>query len=200
MPLLDYFFYVNSSNSILNVRCRQTLIEASFFSGPIDTKTCILPHTAHQPPWPQEAWGGTARVMAVSDLMLTGAQPALTQDSGVGWVHLVGIPVAIFRQPDIGLRCQLIPCSPSPDPRLTETVPITISRPMRVQGLTIRWIIGAQCSLDSESYGRTCSKARRVINCSTSFQACDVSTSNNGWKQLLVWLQQNHLILTYERD
>ena len=70
--------------------------------------------------------------------MLTGAQPALMQDMGVGWVHPDDILVAIFRQPDIGLRYQRIPCSPSPDPRPTEPVPITTSRPMGIQGLTIR--------------------------------------------------------------
>ena len=52
-----------------------------------------------------------------------------------------GIPGAIFRLPDIDLRCQHILCSPSRDPRLMDLVPITTSRPpMRFQGQVLTFL------------------------------------------------------------
>ena len=70
-----------------------------------------------------------------------GPPPRLTSE-----VSPEGIPGAIFRLPDIDLRCQLIPCNPSRDPHLMDLVPITTSRPphMRFQGKVLTFIIFAQ--------------------------------------------------------
>ena len=108
---------------------------------------CTLPFTAHLerllPAWEVTVaaiWSPT--VWATATAMATATIPTYSTEDPWGppiqltsEVSPEGILGAIFRRPDIDLRCQLTPCNPSPDPHLMDLVPITTSRPpMRFQG------------------------------------------------------------------